>query len=98
MIIKASPPEHKYATIQAHLFNDQNTHLICVNTNSTTTFINAELILKDMLVQKTHLITVKGISEQKVINHYVDLPLYITRIKGKGQITMHTKAYVITGI
>ena len=49
-------------------------------------------------MQKTHPITVKGVSGQKVVDRHADLPLHIPGTEGEGQIIMHTKAYVATGI
>ena len=85
--------------IQAHIFKDQkdNTYFICVDTDATVTFINTKLVLKNMIIQKTHSITVKGVSNQKVVNHYVDLPLYILE-SDETTVIMHIKAYVITNI
>ena len=98
MTIRAPPPERGYATIQARLFKNQedNAHSICVDTGSTATFIDAELVPKDVIVQKTRPITVKGVSGQKVVDHCVDLPLHISG--SDGQVTMHTRACVATGI
>ena len=85
--------------MQARLFKDQedNTHSIFVNISSIATFIDAELIPKDVIAQKTHPITVRGVSGQKVVDRYVDLPLYISASDG-ATIIMHTKAYVATDI
>ena len=50
-----------------------------------------------MIIQKTHPITVKGVSDQKVVNHYVNLPLCILE-SNKTMVIMHIKAYVTMSI
>ena len=99
MTIKAPPSECKYIIIQAYIFKNQknNTHFICVDINATVTFIDAELVLKDLIIQKTHFITVKEVSDQKVVSHYVDLSLYILE-SDETTVIIHIKAYVITDI
>ena len=99
MTIKASPLECKYVIIQACLFKNQknNTHFICVDTNAIVTFIDIELVSKNIIIQKTYSLTVKKVSNHNVVNYYVDLFLYISG-SDKTTVIMHIKAYVIIDI
>ena len=84
--------------IQARLFKDRedHTHSVCVDTGSTATFIDVELLPRYAIVHNIHPITIKGVSGQQIVDRYVDLPLHIS--ESEGQRTLHTKAYTANGI
>lgn len=68
VVVVPRPPAHGYTAVKAALFQpDAAPETICLDTGSTTTFIDRSLV--DMAkIRRTPPITAKGFSEQQVLD------------------------------
>jgi len=96
--VTVPPPTHGYTTIQASLFQPNNDlQSICLNTGSTTTFIDRKLVNNsEVIVQKTSTITADGFMGSQVLNSYVDLSIYI--LTTSSPIKLNTMAYLVNNL
>ena len=95
---------HGYFTIQAMLFDSEALTTMCLDTGSTTMFIDKALISSHNRLQETQKvcpITACGLAGKQVLNHLIHLPMTISAQNPDGTLTIiqiTTAVYVVDGL
>ncbi|MCJ1306276.1 hypothetical protein MMC08_009096 [Hypocenomyce scalaris] len=98
------PSPHGYSTIQAMLFDSEALTTMCLDTGSTTTFIDKTLVSSHNCLQETQKvrpITACGLAGKQVLDRLIHLPMTIPAQNPDGTLTtiqITTAAYVVDGL
>ena len=96
------PTPHGYSTIEGLLFGSANRTSVCLDTGSTTTFIDKSLADSHKCqYEKVRPITAIGLAGSQVLNRLIHLPITIPAKNPDGTpsaIQITTAAYVVDGL
>jgi len=100
VVVVPRPPSHGYTAVRATLFrsNSNSETVICLDTGSTTTFIDRGLVGNGAKVRRTPPITAKGFSEEQVLDQIVELPIHINSTSSSSPIRIDTIAYLVDNL
>jgi len=90
------PPVHGYTAVRAALFHPDGTpELICLDTGSTTAFIDRNLVDKAK-IKRTPPITAEGFSGKQILDQIVELSALI--YTSSSPIRLNTIAYLVDNL
>ncbi len=80
VVVIPLPPVHGYTAVKAILFRSDNNKpetKIYLDTGSTITFIDRNLVGNEAKIKRTPPITAEGFSGKQILDQLVELPLHI---------------------